>query len=130
MTADKTVTATFTPRPSFILTVAGTGWSSGYMFGTGIGCDYFDGLTHGDCTEPVPGGLSISVIALPDGHFNGWFGCTSTSTTYYPNDTCHVTITSHWTITAAFGESVPCSSLMLSDCPPNGDPGLASTRHR
>ena len=93
MTADKTVTATFTTSPvNYTLTVAKAGTGSGTVTGSGITC----GVT---CSTIVVSGTSITLTAAPaaGSSFTSWTNCDTPSGT-----TCTMAMTASKTVTATF----------------------------
>jgi hypothetical protein len=98
----RTVTATFTLAPNYLLTVAKTGSGSGTVTGTGISCG-------ADCTESVPAGTQVSLTATASGGsvFTSWAGCDSLSGA--GNSVCAVTVTAARTVTATFTSTAPPS---------------------
>jgi alpha-tubulin suppressor-like RCC1 family protein len=104
MNAARTVTATFNPPPSFVLTVTKSGTGSGTVTSspTGISCG-------ADCSEPYNSGTGVTLTASAAGGsiFAGWTGCDTVSGT-----TCTVTMSAARTVTAQFtagGAAAPTS---------------------
>ncbi len=94
LTANTTVTATFSTQPvqTFTLTVAKSGTGSGTVTATGIDCG-------ADCSEVLSSGSSRQLTALADAGstFSGWSGggCSGTGS-------CTVTLSANTTVTASF----------------------------
>ncbi|HEX6250387.1 MAG TPA: hypothetical protein VFZ56_03025 [Gemmatimonadaceae bacterium] len=101
MSQARTVTASFAPPPTHLLTVqAGAGTANGSVTATGISCSITGATQSGDCSESFVEGTSVTLTATPAGvnMFLGWGGsCTGASST------CTVTMSQARTVTASFG---------------------------
>ena len=94
LSADTTVTATFTQQPTLTVTLAGSG--SGTVSGAGITCP-------GACSETVAAGTAVTLTATPaaGSTFAGWSGpCSGTGT-------CSLTIDADTAVTALFNTAPP-----------------------
>ena len=108
MSQARTVTASFAPPPSHVLTVeAGpTSTGTGTATATGINCALSGTSESDDCGESFVEGTSVTLTATPTGGstFEGWGGaCMSAGTT----TTCTVTMTQALTVTASFTAPPP-----------------------
>jgi List-Bact-rpt repeat protein len=93
MTADKTLTATFSAAPvTYTLAVTKSGTGSGTVTGPGISCG-------ADCSETVSSGTLMALTAAPTtgSSFVSWTGCDAPSGT-----TCSMSMTANKTLTATF----------------------------
>jgi uncharacterized delta-60 repeat protein len=105
MDQDHSVSATFVPVPTHVLTVAVSGQGSVASTPPGIACP-------ADCSEIYAGGTLVNLTATPafGWVFFGWSGgsCSGAATT------CAVTMSQNQTVTATFN---------LGDCTRTGTPG-------
>jgi Tol biopolymer transport system component len=87
------------PQPPQLLTVTGAGPLAGSIIGPGINCQWNGSVNSGDCTEVVPAGTVVTLIANPPGVFWNWSpNCT-------PGDavnTCQITVNQPETVVANF----------------------------
>ncbi len=124
MTADKTVTATFTPNlPEFPLTVIITGHGTVTSSPVGLICT---NPTHEECTEEFEeGSVTLTASPGPEYTFAGWIGCKHTGP-----GTCTVAVTAATEVTAVFltegvqGQNgqTPTITLFSGGSEPAGNP--------
>ena len=118
MSADRTVTATFTQIVTNAnLTVQKAGTGGGTVTGTGINCGP-------DCTQAYPVGTQVTLTATPDASsvFGGWSvaGCSGT--------TCTFTMSADRTVTATFTRiTASVNDVQVVEGGPGGGVVLAFT---
>jgi hypothetical protein len=113
LTADTTVTATFLALYDLVIQAGGNG--SGTVTGDGITCTVSNGVTGGDCSETIPEGTVLTLIANPDpgSVFMGWSGggCPATGP-------CEFTLTGDTIVTATFTDTDSFTQITMVS--PNG----------
>jgi uncharacterized repeat protein (TIGR02543 family) len=106
MTANKTVTASFTTIPTFALTVMKSGTGSGKVTSMPSGID-----CGSDCNQTYNNNAMVVLTAVPalGSTFDGWTGaCTNTT------GTCTVTMTQARSVTARFSTIPPNYAFVTS----------------
>jgi subtilase family serine protease len=119
MTAARTVTATFAPAPTYLLTVTKTGNGTVTSNPAGINCGT-------DCTESYEGGKTVTLTATPaaDSVFTAWGGaCAGTAATA----ACTVTMDAAKTATATFATKADFVVTAIDITPANPAIGAAFT---
>lgn len=89
------------------VSVAATGTGVGDMTATGIACRWDGATVSGTCANKVPRLAGYAIVAVPRAGslFDGWSGCTSTSTTAIAGDTCTIQPNADVTVTANWGSA-------------------------
>ena len=118
MSADRSVTATFTanPPPNRTLTVSTSGTGSGSITGTGISCP-------GDCSETYADGTPVSLSASADAGstFAGWSGaCSGTGA-------CNLTMSADRSVTATFTANPPPNRTLTVSTSGTGSGSVTGT---
>lgn len=119
------VTATYTPPPNYILTVASTNPASGVAI-TASPTDN-NGATNGTTsfTRTYVTGTPV-VLTAPatagGNNFSSWTGCTTASTT-----TCNVTLTSSRTVTANYVTPATVYNLTVNSTNPTSGVSVAAS---
>jgi len=116
VTADRTITATFTSTTEFTLTVERSGSGAGIVNSTpaGINCG-------ADCSEAFVEDTLVTLVATASGgsSFAGWVGCPLTN-----GNQCFNTVDSNRTITAVFDQEEFALTIVKSG---TGDGLVTST---